>query len=896
MRQEKGKRFVSPSVSCQNNGAFFLATMTRFVFAFEEGSADQKDLLGGKGANLSEMTRMDFPVPPGFTITTEACHAYLAEENNFPKGLLEEVQKSIADLEQKTGKQFGDEENPLLVSVRSGAKVSMPGMMDTVLNLGMNDAAEKGLAEKTGNAVFAADSHRRFIQMFSNVVLGIDHHLFEEAIQKKKKEREVTEDTDLATEDFQDLIKTFRAIAEKETGEIFPTKAMDQLTAAIGAVFGSWNAPRAITYRNIHRIPHNLGTAVNIQSMVFGNTGGTGGTGVAFTRDPSTGERKFFGDFLMNAQGEDVVAGIRTPREIAELQDELPEAFAQLMDLQNKLEQHFREMQDIEFTIENKKLFLLQTRSGKRTAAAAVRIVVEMVSEGLITKEEALLRIEAGSLDTMLHPSLDPQADKNLLAKGIAASPGAASGKAVFTADDAVTLTEKGEKVVLVRHETSPDDIHGMHVSEGIVTACGGKASHAAVVARGMGTPCVSGISKIIVNAKHKKFHVGDTTIEEGEIITIDGSTGELFLGAVSTVPAELSSEFETLLSWADEVRTLEVRANADTPNDAKKARSFGAEGIGLCRTEHMFFEHDRIPLVRKMILSQSQEEIDEALENLLPFQRKDFENILTAMDGLPVTIRFLDPPLHEFLPQKNAEIEDLASRFNISFEEVKNRVVHLSEVNPMLGHRGCRLLITIPALLEMQARAVAEAAILVMKQGKTPKPEIMIPLIGSSSELKYCREVIEKTIDTVCEEQGTSLDIPIGTMIELPRSCAVAGRIVEHADFFSFGTNDLTQMTFGFSRDDVGRFLPEYLRDGILGRDPFECIDEAGVGRLITMGIEGGREKKPDLKISVCGEHGGDPQSVDFFHRNGMTVISCSPFRVPIARLAAAQAAIRNK
>lgn len=869
--------------------------MANFVFAFEEGNASQGDLLGGKGANLAEMTRLGFPVPPGFTISTKACNKSIENNGIFPDNLLEEVEKAIIDLEEKTGKKFGDDKNPLLVSVRSGAKISMPGMMDTVLNLGMNDEAENGLAITTGNPRFAADSHRRFVQMFANVVLEVNHHLFEEALAAKKTEVGAQEDTELSTEDLRNITRIFKDIAEKETGKPFPTDAYDQLRSSIMAVFSSWNAARAITYRDIHNIPHDLGTAVNVQTMVFGNAGETSGTGVAFTRDPSTGEKKFFGDFLMNAQGEDVVAGIRTPREISELGDELPKTYQELLELQEKLENHFKEMQDIEFTIENGKLYLLQTRTGKRTAAATVRIAVEMVEEGLLTKKEALLRLDANALDALLHPSLNPKADKNVLTVGIAASPGAAAGKAVFSADDAVEWTEKGEKVILIRHETSPDDIHGMHTAEGILTACGGKASHAAVVARGMGKPCVSGAAEIIVNSKAKKVSIKDTIISEGDLVTIDGATGEVILGEVATIPAQLSEPFEVLLSWADEVRTLQVRANADTPNDAQNARNFGAEGIGLCRTEHMFFSDERIHHVRQMILARNEAERKNALLNLLPYQRGDFESIFISMDGLPVTVRLLDPPLHEFLPHKNKEIEELASGLGRSFEEVKDCVKHLTEVNPMLGHRGCRLLITYPEILEMQTTAILEAALRAQEKGVKVLPEIMLPLVGKSTELDFCREIIEKTAENIFTEKGQEIEYQIGTMIELPRACAAAADIAQHADFFSFGTNDLTQMTFGFSRDDVGQFLPHYLEVGILEHDPFETVD-TGVGELIKMGVQRGRGVKKDLKISVCGEHGGDPKSIDFFNQEDFSVISCSPFRVPIARLAAGQAALKSR
>lgn len=869
--------------------------MARFVYGFEEGSTSQKDLLGGKGANLAEMTSLGFPVPPGFTITTEACNATLQSGGNFPEGLMDEVDRAIVELEKKTGKVFGDSQNPLLVSVRSGAKVSMPGMMDTVLNLGMNDEAEKGLAEKTGNARFAADSYRRFVQMFSNVVLGVKHHLFEGALKAKKEQRGIKEDTELTAEDLHELATEFKLLAEKETGEAFPDDARDQLKASIGAVFSSWDTSRAKKYREIHNIPNDLGTAVNVQSMVFGNTGENSGTGVAFTRNPSTGEKKFFGDFLMNAQGEDVVAGIRTPREIAELEDEMPLVYAELFSLQEKLEQHFCDMQDIEFTIEDGKLYLLQTRIGKRTAAAAIRIAVEMVDEGVITKEQAMMRLEPQSLDALLHPSLDPNAEKDIITTGIAASPGAASGKVVFSADDAVEWAEKkNEKVILVRHETSPEDIHGMHVSDGVVTACGGKASHAAVVARGMGKPCVSGAAEIIVNEKAKKFIVNEKTIAEGDLITIDGATGEIMLGGVPTIPAQLSEQFQSVLSWTDKVRSLRVRANADTPEDAENARNFGAEGIGLCRTEHMFFSDERIHHVRQMILARNEKERIEALQSLLPYQRSDFEKIFTAMDGLPVTVRLLDPPLHEFLPKKKSEIQELATGLGLTDEEVRDQVKHLTEVNPMLGHRGCRLLITYPEILRMQTQAILEAAVNVLEKGVHVLPEIMIPLVGISDELKFCRKIIEERAEEVFAEKGKRVEYQIGTMIELPRACAAAERIADHADFFSFGTNDLTQMTFGFSRDDVGQFLPVYLDMGLLSVDPFETVD-AGVQELIKIGVERGRRNKKDLKISVCGEHGGDPKSIEFFHGQEFSLVSCSPFRVPIARLAAAQATLKK-
>jgi pyruvate,orthophosphate dikinase len=771
----------------------------------------------------------------------------------------------------------------------------MPGMMDTVLNLGINDKTEEGLAKKTGSHRFAADVHRRFIQMFSNVVLGVSHHLFEEAIKRKKTKKNIIDDTDLSQSDLQELIQEFKDIAEEVIGKKFPNDAYDQLDASIKAVFRSWNSERAKKYREIHKIPNDLGTAVNIQSMVFGNTGSTSGTGVAFTRNPSTGEKKFFGDFLMNAQGEDVVAGIRTPREIAELGEEMPEVYSQLITLQEKLEKHFREMQDIEFTIEEGKLFLLQTRTGKRTSAAAVRIAVEMVREELITKEEALLRLNPDSLNTLLHPSLDPNAKKNVITIGIAASPGAASGKVVFNADDAVEQTQQGNPVILVRHETSPEDIHGMHVSEGILTACGGKASHAAVVARGMGKSCVSGAAEVIVNTKLKKFTTGKHTVSEGDIITLDGGTGEVILGSVPTLPAQLSESFKTILTWADDVRHLQIRANADTPEDVQNARKFGAEGIGLCRTEHMFFSDERIHHVRRMILARSSEEREKALRSLLSYQRSDFEKIFDIMDGLPVTIRLLDPPLHEFLPKKDADIEELSTGLGLSYDEMQNRIRHLTEMNPMLGHRGCRLLITCPEILKIQTQAIIEAAINVSEKGKKVLPEIMVPLIGTPKELCFCREIIEKKGEELFTKRNKKIQYQIGTMIELPRACITAEAISSCADFFSFGTNDLTQMTFGFSRDDVGQFLPQYLQQGILSSDPFEIVD-TGVQELIKIGIKKGRKQKKDLKISVCGEHGGNPESIQFFNDEDITVVSCSPFRVPIARLAAAQAVLRSR
>ena len=863
-----------------------------WIFPFASGNAEMRDSLGGKGANLAEMTRLGFPVPPGFTITTQACR-FFSEHGALPPALEAELDAAVEALEKETGKTFGDAEAPLLVSVRSGARFSMPGMMDTVLNLGMNAEVAQTLASKTGNPRFAADAYRRFVHMFGDVVLGVPHEDFEELMAAKKLQQGAEQDTDLSPEALHELANEYIALVQRATGKPFPTHPREQLLAAVLAVFGSWDSPRAKKYRQIEDIPHTLGTAVNVQAMVFGNMGEESGTGVLFTRCPATGERKLFGDFLVNAQGEDVVAGIRTPREISEFAESFPQVWPQLQAMVAKLESHFADMQDVEFTVEHNQLYLLQTRAGKRTAAAAVRIAVEMVAEGAISQEDALGRVEPESLETLLHPRLAPGAERDPLGTGIAASPGAASGAAVFSAERAAEMAAEGADVILVRQETSPEDIGGMHASRGILTACGGKASHAAVVARGMGKPCVAGASGFIVNAKAKKVTAPDgREITEGQHITIDGATGEVFFGRVETLPAELPPQALTLLEWADEARKLEIRANADTPQDANIAREFGAEGIGLCRTEHMFFEDDRLPLVREMIFAPGQAERAKALEKLLPFQVADFEAIFTAMDGLPVTIRLIDPPLHEFLPQKNAEIELLATEFGISFEEAKDRVKSLHEVNPMLGHRGCRLLLTFPEILDMQARAILAAASKVQQKGITAVPEIMVPLVSRSEELYFCRQRIEKLATQMLGEPA-AVPIKIGTMIELPRACAAAHRIAEQADFFSFGTNDLTQMTFGFSRDDSARFLPEYLERGVLDYDPFARVDERGVGELLKMGIERGRSTKPHLKMSVCGEHGGDPHSIDFFHRAGVSAVSCSAFRVPVARLAAARAAL---
>ncbi len=868
----------------------------QYIFSFNEGSASQNDLLGGKGANLAEMTRLGFPVPPGFTISTKTCLEYFEKENEFPETLPEELEKAISELEEKTGKKFADPEDPLLVSVRSGAKISMPGMMDTVLNLGLNDEVTQILASITKDERFAYDSYRRFLQMFGNVVLGIKHNKFESIIIAKKNEKGVNEDNELQGEDWKEVIHSFKEIIQIETGKDFPQNPHEQLNRSIKAVFESWHAPRAKKYREINKISDDLGTAVNIQMMVFGNLSDTSGTGVCFTRNPVNGKKELFGDFLINAQGEDVVAGIRTPKEIVELELEMPEMYIQLKDLSEKLETHFREMQDIEFTIENKIFYLLQSRNGKRTAKSAVKIAYDMVQEKLITKPEAILRIDADSLNQLLHPTLDESDKKNIIAKGVPASPGAACGKVVFTAEDAVKFHKKDEKIILVRHETSPEDIEGMHVSEGILTACGGKASHTAVVARGMGTPCITGANEIIVNSKEKKLSIKELIITEGEIITLDGGTGEIILGTCKTIEPKIADEFEELLTWADEVKKMKIRTNADTPQDVKKAREFGVEGIGLCRTEHMFFEKDRIKTVREMILAETTLQREQALEKLLPHQQEDFEAIFIAMDNLPTTIRFLDPPLHEFVPHRNSDIESFANNFNLTFEQAKDRIKSLEEVNPMLGHRGCRLLITYPEILKMQVKAILQAAINVKKRGITVLPELMIPLVCKNEEFKFLKNILLETAKKVFEEQKEEIEYQIGTMIELPRACLTAHHIAKEADFFSFGTNDLTQMTFGFSRDDIAKFFPAYFELGILKQDPFETIDQNGVGELIKLAVKQSKDIKPTIKISICGEHGGDPTSIEFFHKNKFDIVSCSPFRVPIARLSAAQAALRDE
>lgn len=869
-----------------------------------EGGKEMRNLLGGKGANIAEMTNLGIPVPPGFTITTEVCSFYYEKDRQYPPDLAYEVRENLEKLENAMGLKLGDPGRPLLVSVRSGARVSMPGMMDTVLNLGLNDETVKGLIKLTGNERFAYDAYRRFVQMFGNVVLGVSHDDFEEILDAKKKDLGVHLDTELDTAALKDIVKAFKARIRVKKGIDFPEDPMKQLEMARDAVFGSWNNPRAITYRKIHNIPGNWGTAVNVQAMVFGNMGENSGTGVAFTRDPSTGEKKYYGDYLKNAQGEDVVAGIRTPKPIAELEHDMPEVYRQLVGIFERLEQHYRDMQDVEFTIQEGKLFMLQTRAGKRTAAAAVKIAVDMVKEGLITKEEAVMRVEPAQLDTLLHKMIDPRAKVEVIATGVAASPGAAVGAVVFTADEAAEHGAAGEKVILVRKETSPDDIHGMAAAQGILTSRGGKTSHAAVVARGMGTPAVTGCEAITVAEAERLLRVGDVVVKEGDVITLDGTHGRVILGEAPLVDPTIGGDFATLMEWTDEIKALGVRANADTPHDAETALEFGAKGIGLCRTEHMFFGEERVPVVQEMILAETTEARRGALDRLLPFQVEDFRGILKAMAGYPVIIRLLDPPLHEFLPSheellvevtkmrlQGAEPEELKKK-----EALLARVDKLRELNPMLGHRGCRLGITYPEINEMQARAIFEAACQLTKEGYKVFPEVMIPVVGHVREIEIAREVVEWVAKETMEKYGVKLDYMVGTMIELPRAALTADEIAKEAQFFSFGTNDLTQTTFGFSRDDAeGKFLPYYLEHNILEHNPFEVLDRRGVGELIKIAVERGRRTRPDLEVGICGEHGGDPSSVEFCHEAGLDYVSCSPFRVPIARLAAAQAQIRN-
>ncbi|HBG08477.1 MAG: pyruvate, phosphate dikinase [Limnochordia bacterium] len=872
---------------------------TKWVYFFGDGQTEgqqgNRNLVGGKGANLAEMVSLGIPVPPGFTITTEACTAFYANNEQWVEGLEEQVMENLAKLEKSMGAKLGDAENPLLVSVRSGARVSMPGMMDTVLNLGLNDVTVEALAKKSGNPRFAWDSYRRFIHMYGDVVMGVDHELFEAAIAKKRADEGVELDNELSVEALKDLVKEYKAIVQKSVGTLFPDDPYEQLRGAIDAVFRSWNGARAIRYRQINHIPHDWGTAVNVQVMVFGNMGDNSGTGVAFTRDPSTGENVFYGEYLMNAQGEDVVAGIRTPNPISELKKGMPEIYAELERIYKLLENHYKDMQDIEFTIQEGKLYLLQTRTGKRTATAAVRIAVEMVEEGLIDKQTAVLRVEPEQLDQLLHPMIDPKAKYDVIATGLPASPGAAAGRIVFTADEAERWYERGEKVILVRNETSPEDIGGMDVAEGILTARGGMTSHAAVVARGMGKCCVAGCSAAQIDEAKKTLTFGDTVLNEGDWITLNGTAGEVIVGQVPMVEAQVSGNLDTLLHWADEFRALGIRTNADTPHDSQTALDFGAEGIGLCRTEHMFFEGDRISAVRQMIFAKDQAGREAALTKLLPYQKGDFKEIFRTMQGKPVTVRLLDPPLHEFVPQDEATITKLAGEMGMTVEALKARIESLEEINPMLGHRGVRLGVTYPEIYAMQARAIFEAAAELTKDGVQVFPEVMIPLIGTPQELKLMKDVCVEVADAVQKEFGVEFQYLVGTMIEIPRACVVADEIAAEAEFFSFGTNDLTQMSFGYSRDDAGTFLPQYVEKEILERDPFQTLDQVGVGYLVKLGVDKGRSVKPNLKVGVCGEHGGDPASIDFFHRVGLDYVSCSPFRVPIARLAAAQANIRN-
>ena len=872
--------------------------MAKWVYLFREGNADMRNLLGGKGANLAEMTNLGLPIPPGFTVTTEACTDYY----NHGRSISEEIQTQIFDalalLEEKLGKKFGDTESPLLVSVRSGARASMPGMMDTILNLGLTDISVEGFAKRTGNPRFAYDSYRRFIQMFSDVVMEVPKSLFERVIDEIKEDRKVHFDTELTAEDLKEVIRRFKEIYKEKMGEEFPQEPRVQLMEAVKAVFRSWDNERAIVYRRMNDIPGDWGTAVNVQSMVFGNMGNTSGTGVAFTRNPSTGAKGIYGEYLINAQGEDVVAGIRTPQPITRLEEDLPECYEEFLKIANRLEEHYRDMQDMEFTIEDGKLYFLQTRNGKRTAQAALQIACDLVDEGMITPQEAVSRIEAKSLDQLLHPAFDPDALKKgtVMGQALPASPGAAAGKIYFTAEEAKEAHEVGERVILVRLETSPEDIEGMHAAEGILTVRGGMTSHAAVVARGMGTACISGCGDIVIDEKKKQFTLGGKTYFEGDYISLDGSTGKIYDGDIQTQEASISGNFGRIMSWADSFRKLKVRTNADTPADAANAVRLGAEGIGLCRTEHMFFEPERIPKIRKMILSKTVEEREKALEELIPFQKGDFKALYEVMEGKPVTIRFLDPPLHEFVPTDEKDIEALAKDMNLSVEEVKSTCSELHEFNPMMGHRGCRLSVTYPEIARMQTRAVIEAAIEVSKEkGFEIVPEIMVPLVGDKKELKFVKDVIVETAEKVKAEKNSNLVYHIGTMIEIPRAALLANEIAEEAEFFSFGTNDLTQMTFGFSRDDAGKFLVDYYKSKIYESDPFAKLDQNGVGQLIEMAVTKGRSQRPNLKIGICGEHGGDPSSVAFCHKVGMDYVSCSPFRVPIARLAAAQAAIAN-
>ena len=866
-----------------------------FADGHADGTAKMKDLLGGKGANLAEMSNLGIPVPAGFTITTEVCNFFYSNKKNLPAGFEKELNDNIKRLEKKSGKAFGDIKNPLLVSVRSGAKFSMPGMMDTILNLGLNDKTVQSLITQTKNSRFAYDAFRRFIQMFGNVVLNIDKDKFEHILDKIKQLKKVKLDTDLTEKDLQQVIKEYKLLVKKETKKDFPLLPLEQLEMAYQAVFRSWGNNRAVTYRNLNNIPHNLGTAVNIQAMVFGNMGDDCATGVGFTRDPSTGEKKFYGEYLINAQGEDVVAGIRTPHPIEDLKKEMPEAFKQLKEITTKLEKHYRDVQDFEFTIEKNKLYMLQTRTGKRTAGAAVKIAVDLEKEKMISRDEALMRLEPEQIDQLLHPIIDPKAKTEVIALGLPASPGAAVGKVVFDAD---TAAEQGENdnVILVRAETSPDDIHGMDAAEGILTCRGGMTSHAAVVARGMGKTCVAGCGEIKIDDKKKRFSVGDYSVKEGDYITLNGSTGEVILGEVETIEPEIKAEFKTLMSWADKTRILGVRTNADTPADAKTAREFGAEGIGLCRTEHMFFDAKRLPFMQKMILADTEEERRQALAKLLPFQKEDFVGIFREMKGFPVTIRTLDPPLHEFLPKTVEEAKELSKKIGVPQSTITQKTHELHEFNPMLGHRGCRLGITYPEITEMQVKAIISAACELAKEKIKVVPEIMIPLVGNIKEFENQKQVVIDMAEKVMSDYKVKITYKVGTMIEVPRAALTADEIAKSAEFFSFGTNDLTQMTMGFSRDDSGKFIKAYLEKEIFDKDPFQTLDQDGVGKLIEIGIEKGRNIKKDLKIGICGEHGGDPATIHFCHKVKMNYVSCSPYRVPIARLAAAQAVIVEK
>lgn len=886
---------------------------TKWVYKFgagvADGSADLRDLLGGKGANLAEMANLGLPVPPGFTITTEVCSSYYDNDRQLPDDLGQQVEEALQYIGQAVGATFGDAENPLLVSVRSGARASMPGMMDTVLNLGLNDITVDALARRADDRRFAYDSYRRFIQMYSDVVLGVEHHFFEDILESYKNLAGYSLDTELDADEWIEVIGQYKDCVESERGEPFPQDIHDQLWGSIGAVFGSWQNARANTYRRLHAIPDDWGTAVNVQAMVFGNMGDTSATGVAFTRNPSTGEKALYGEFLVNAQGEDVVAGIRTPQSLTEaarieagddkvsLEALMPETFAELKAIYEKLEARYCDMQDVEFTIQDGKLWMLQTRSGKRTVKAAVRIAVDMAEEGLISKADAIRRIDPSQLDNLLHPMLDPDADKEILASGLPASPGAATGEIVFDSDEAEKLSGRGQKVILVRVETSPEDIHGMHAAEGILTTRGGMTSHAAVVARGMGRPCVTGAGSIRIDYDAGTMLAGGKTLSKGDIVTIDGTSGQVLLGTVAMRQPELTGDFATLMTWADETRRMGVRANADTPRDARQAREFGTEGIGLCRTEHMFFDHERILAVREMILSEDETGRRSALDKILPMQRADFIELFEIMGELPVTIRLLDPPLHEFLPHEEEEIVEVAEAMGTSLKLLKARVEELKEFNPMLGHRGCRLAISFPEITEMQARAIFEAAVdVASRTGKPVMPEVMVPLVAVREEFELLRAVIDKTAEAVKSEKGVDLDYQVGTMIELPRAALRAGEIAETAEFFSFGTNDLTQTAFGLSRDDSASFLTEYMTKGVLTVDPFVTIDQDGVGELVEIGAERGRKVRPDIKIGICGEHGGDPESIAFCERQHLDYVSCSPFRVPVARLAAAQAALDEK